>query len=72
MDDDGGEHTNSSYYERFWTKPIKVRLSMKRVKHKRGLKKAVFFGNMFVSAVKDLRGLHHKRIDSAVLPLRRR
>lgn len=33
-DDDGGEHTNAIYYERFWTKPAKIRIEWKGAKVK--------------------------------------
>lgn len=70
-DGDGGESMNAVYYGHLWTKPMKVRSAAKRVKHKRALKKAVFFGNVSVGAVKHLARLLNKRKDPRHTPLLR-
>ena len=63
-EEDGGEHTNAVYYERFWTKPRKAR-GMK-------LEKTMLLRNLTVSLVEDLVRLHDERIHSRHRPLLRR
>lgn len=70
-EDDEGD-TNAQYYSHLWTKPIKVRSSPKRVKHKRHSKKVIHIGNVSVSIIKHLRGLHNERIHTTHSPLFRR
>lgn len=65
-DEDGGEHTNALYYERFWTKPRKARGVAVR------LEKTVLLRNLTVSLVEDLVRLHHKGVDPRHRPLLRR
>ena len=62
------EDTNAEYYSHLWNKENKRRIEPKKAKSK----KAMFLRNLLISAIKDLRRLHNKRIHSRISPLLRR
>ena len=70
-EEDGGESSNANYYGHLWNKQWKLRVSAKRLKHKRHSKKLILLGDMSVGAVKHLLRLHHKRIHARNRPLLR-
>lgn len=68
-EEDGGEHTNAIYYERFWSKPPKVRTEAKTAK--RRLEETMLLRNLPVGLVEDLLRFHHKRKHTTHRPLLR-
>ena len=66
MEEEEGD-TNSLYYSHLWNKELKRRIEPKRAR----LKKSMFFRNLLISTIEDLRRLHNKRKYATHPPLRR-